>query len=123
MADDDRVTIKTARAQLADIGYSLRHMDGEFRVAPKGGSEEHREVRAYYTTDLADAVGTAKAERSRAVLLEGALTATLDRMLDGGGVEAQAQGRCPGTASQYPGERLLDRFAGIARHSDDDHER
>jgi hypothetical protein len=113
---DDKLTLKTARGQLGEIGYGIRHMDGEYRVAPKGGDEAQREARAYYTTDLADAVGTAKAERSRAVLGEAALTATLDRLLH------EPHGRNADTVRDFPAERLVSRFADAAR-GDSDNER
>lgn len=117
MSEAERLTMKAARKQLAAIDYSLLRVDGEYRVAPKGGTAAHRETRAYYTTDLADAVGTAKAERSRAVLRDGAACATFDRLIQTSPFtpEPQPQGRNPESSRQYPGERMIDRLAGIGR--------
>lgn len=53
-----KLTIATARAEIRAHGCTLRvGEDREFRVCLKGGTE----ASAYYTNDLADAVGTAAA--------------------------------------------------------------
>ena len=113
MDETERLTMKTARARLAEIDYTIRRTgDGELRVAPKGGTEEQREARAYYTTDLADAVGTAKAERIREVFHDAAITTVLNRLLD---ETMTSQHRQDGPVDRYPAERLMSRFAGINR--------
>lgn len=55
------MTQSEARRILRDLGWTLRCSDGEYRVAPRGASED----RAYYTNDLDDAIGTARAENAR----------------------------------------------------------
>jgi hypothetical protein len=55
-------TIAEARERLARVGYSLRKKDGEFEVFPKGKPGPL----SYFTNDLDDAVGTARAEVERA---------------------------------------------------------
>lgn len=51
------MTIKTAKAALADRSITITSRDGEYRVNFKPGFEET----AYYTTDLEDAVMTGMA--------------------------------------------------------------
>lgn len=56
------MTIKEAKNIVKALGYSLNKTQfGEYRVNKKGG----KEVTAYYTTDLNDAVGTSKALAAR----------------------------------------------------------
>lgn len=55
------LTLAEARARLRAIGWTIYKQDGEYRINPKGASEES----AYYTTDLADAMLTARAEQQR----------------------------------------------------------
>ena len=57
-----------ARRILRDLGWTLRTMDGEHRVNRKGAPEAH----AYYTTDLEDAVATARYEQQRQAMLAAA---------------------------------------------------
>jgi hypothetical protein len=56
------MTVKEAMAEVRKLGMVLSKTEyGEFRVNFKGGSEES----AYYTDDLSDAVGTARAMKKR----------------------------------------------------------
>jgi hypothetical protein len=126
--DAPRLTMKQARAELAAMDHSIRrtgHGD-ELRIAPRAGTAEQREACAYYTNDLADAVSTARFERSRSVLREGALTASLDRVMQTEPFtpDQQPQGRNPESAREYPGERLVMRLAGrTTQDSTEDRER
>ena len=62
------LTRDDARKGLAAIGWTLRTVDGEHRVNRKGAPEAH----AYYTTDLEDAVATARYEQQRQAMLAAA---------------------------------------------------
>jgi len=57
MSHKRKRTLKDSQAELREIGMVLTKKDGEYRVNFKGGREET----SYYTNDLDDAVGTAKA--------------------------------------------------------------
>lgn len=57
----EKLTIKAVRESLAGLGYTLRKSDGEYRVCRKGAGEDA----AYYTNELADALGTAQADAER----------------------------------------------------------
>lgn len=50
------MTVKEATTTLKTLGFTLRYVEGDYRVCPKGESEDV----AYYTDDLNDAVWTAK---------------------------------------------------------------
>jgi hypothetical protein len=52
-----RLTLKQAKRELRALGYTINRQHGEYRVNLLGGEE----VSAYYTTDISDAVGTARA--------------------------------------------------------------
>jgi hypothetical protein len=52
----DTLTYNEAQHQAKLVGCTLVRKDGEFRVNFVGGNEDT----AYYTNDLADAVGTAR---------------------------------------------------------------
>jgi len=56
------VTDKELFAAVRALGLAIRkNVDaGEYRIAPKGMSEERTEALAYYTNDRDDALGTAK---------------------------------------------------------------
>lgn len=56
-----KYTQKTAREILTGIGYTLRHLDGEFETYPVG----QRGEKSNFTTCLDDAVQTARAEARR----------------------------------------------------------
>jgi hypothetical protein len=58
------MTIREAKAICRSLGFSLnsRPADGEYRLCEYGAGE----VRAYYTTDLDDAVCTARKEAGSA---------------------------------------------------------
>lgn len=57
-----RFTLKTAKSTCANYGFSLKKTGegDEIRVAPVGVSRTTAEDRAYYTGDLADAVGACR---------------------------------------------------------------
>jgi hypothetical protein len=50
-----------ARAILRTMGFTISSRDGEYRVCHKTWTEEQ----SYYTNDLEDAVGTARAQHAR----------------------------------------------------------
>jgi hypothetical protein len=61
-------TLAQARATLAPLNMTIRHADGEYRVAFKvlhnsPAAREDAEASAYYTDDIDDAVSTACAMR------------------------------------------------------------
>lgn len=60
-ASPSRLTLADAKAQAREVGYSLNHRDGEYRVNRIGGDE----AGAYYTNDRQDAVDTARAMAAR----------------------------------------------------------
>ena len=66
-AQPPAMTLQQAKEQLAGLGYTIARTGhgAELRVAPKDGTPASREERAYYTDDLADAVGTVKGELDR----------------------------------------------------------
>lgn len=51
------MTLTEAKAAIKALGMTLRRENGEYRVAFRGKDSE---ASAYYTTDLADAVATAR---------------------------------------------------------------
>lgn len=68
------LTFNEARATIRALGYSITRREGaEYRVNCIGGSESS----AYYTTDLDDAVGTARLEHQRSQPTQDAATVPL----------------------------------------------
>lgn len=59
------MTQAQAKLVLRSLGFTMSHRDGEYRVAPMDGTPAQKEARANYTTDLDDAIGTARAEIAR----------------------------------------------------------
>ena len=62
MNSTTKTTFAKAMQQCRLLGFSLTQRDGEYRVAPRDATREVAECRAYYTTDLDDAVDTARYE-------------------------------------------------------------
>lgn len=58
------MTQKEATTRIAALGWTLRRVDGELVVYPKGTSVEH--PAAYWPDSLDDALGTVRAETRRA---------------------------------------------------------
>ena len=51
------MTLTEAKAAIKALGMTIRRENGEYRVAFKGKDSE---TSAYYTTDISDAVSTAR---------------------------------------------------------------
>jgi hypothetical protein len=58
-----RLTLAEAKAQVRTLGFSLKSREGEYVLTPWG---EREGAKSYYTNDLKDAVGTARASAGRA---------------------------------------------------------
>lgn len=54
-----KITQAEARKTLAEVGYQLKSLDGEFEVYPKG----QRGEKSYFTNDLIDAINSARFSR------------------------------------------------------------
>lgn len=61
------MTQAQAKALLRSLGFSMSRRDGEYRIAPMDGTPAQKEARAYYTDDMDDAIGTARAEVAKAM--------------------------------------------------------
>jgi hypothetical protein len=61
------MTLQQAKTTARVLGFVLRHDShtGEYRLSPDHGTREEREAEAYYTTDLDDALATARWESMR----------------------------------------------------------
>lgn len=62
-----RSAFRAAVAEAMALGFKLSCRDGEYRLAPDIGNRTKQERRAYYTTDIDDALGTARVENMRFV--------------------------------------------------------
>lgn len=61
-----KMTMQQARTVCRDLGFSLRRTEwSEFRLAPLGTTPAVAEAQAYYASDLADAIDTARYEAIR----------------------------------------------------------
>lgn len=64
----DKISLREAKAKVKALGFSLTKSGSDYRLAPLGVSPGIAENQAHYTSDLADAIGTAQAEHRRARL-------------------------------------------------------
>ena len=62
MAHLDTMTLREAKAIVRQYGFTLtcKRDYGEFRLAPIAGTPARKEAESYYTSDLRDAIGTAR---------------------------------------------------------------
>lgn len=59
------MTFAKAAKEVSRFDWTLRHLDGEYVVYPKGSNTDH--PAAYFSPDLGDAVATARSEYLRSV--------------------------------------------------------
>jgi hypothetical protein len=61
------MTLQQAKTTARVLGFVLRFVStrNEYRLSPDHGTREEREAEAYYTTDLDDALATARWESMR----------------------------------------------------------
>lgn len=53
---DNKLKFRDVRMQLVQVGVTIQHNDGEYRVCKRGADEDS----AYYTNDLQDALDTGR---------------------------------------------------------------